>query len=163
MKTVAITGHRPEKIPDPERIKKEIAQALTDVIMPGQLIQGMAAGVDIWSAQVAYKLGIPYVAAQPWHGHTARKADVADYEKALKNASDIHIVTHYDYYPGAFAYQRRNEWMVDNADCVLAVWDGSGGGTANCVRYAQRKPVPVYRIHPVTYEKGWLEDGSVQV
>ena len=36
------------------------------------------------------------------------------------------------------SYQRRNEFMVDAADVLAAFFDGSQGGTANCVRYAQR-------------------------
>jgi uncharacterized phage-like protein YoqJ len=37
--------------------------------------------------------------------------------------------------------QIRNEWMVDNAHIVLALWDGSSGGTGNCIKYANRKSV----------------------
>ena len=44
--------------------------------------------------------------------------------------------------------QRRNEWMVDRCDVLLAVWDGSSGGTANCVRYAERVGRTVVRINP---------------
>jgi uncharacterized phage-like protein YoqJ len=36
------------------------------------------------------------------------------------------------------SYQCRNEFMVDAADVLAAFFDGSQGGTANCVRYAQR-------------------------
>ena len=32
----------------------------------------------------------------------------------------------------------RNEYMVDLADKIIAVWDGSNGGTANCVKYAEK-------------------------
>ncbi len=35
------------------------------------------------------------------------------------------------------AYQRRNEFMVDASDALAAFFDGSPGGTANCVRYAR--------------------------
>ena len=34
--------------------------------------------------------------------------------------------------------QRRNEAMVDAADVVLALWNGTPGGTANCIRYAEK-------------------------
>jgi hypothetical protein len=34
-------------------------------------------------------------------------------------------------------YQRRNERMVDLSDMVAAFWDGSSGGTGNCVCYAR--------------------------
>jgi uncharacterized phage-like protein YoqJ len=35
--------------------------------------------------------------------------------------------------------QRRNEWMVERADVILALWNGSSGGTANCVAYARQR------------------------
>jgi uncharacterized phage-like protein YoqJ len=158
MKTVAITGHRPEKITDKNRTMTEIAQALTDVIMPAHLIQGMAAGVDLWSAQVAYKIGIPYTCARPWITHSARKADDDDYQRALDHATEIVAVSQYEFYPGPFVYQKRNVWMVDHADVVLAVWDGTPGGTANCAKYALDQGKPVYRINPATWERGWIED-----
>ena len=31
--------------------------------------------------------------------------------------------------------QKRNEFMVDNSDLVVAVWNGTSGGTANCLAY----------------------------
>ena len=36
-----------------------------------------------------------------------------------------------------YKLQKRNEWMVDHCDILIAVWDGTSGGTANCVNYAQ--------------------------
>jgi uncharacterized phage-like protein YoqJ len=46
--------------------------------------------------------------------------------------------------------QVRNEWMVDHCNDLLAVWDGSDGGTGNCVRYAQRilEPSKLHRVNP---------------
>jgi len=44
--------------------------------------------------------------------------------------------------------QRRNEWMVDHSDKVLAVWDGSNGGTGNCVAYARSIGREIIRIDP---------------
>lgn len=34
--------------------------------------------------------------------------------------------------------QKRNEYMVDNSDYVIAAWDFSNGGTANCVKYSKK-------------------------
>jgi uncharacterized phage-like protein YoqJ len=36
-----------------------------------------------------------------------------------------------------WAYQLRNEFMVDAADVLAAFFDGSRGGTFNCVQYAR--------------------------
>ena len=44
--------------------------------------------------------------------------------------------------------QKRNEYMVDLADKVIAVWDGSKGGTGNCVRYAEKCGKEIIRIVP---------------
>ena len=61
-------------------------------------------------------------------------------------------------YPGVYVCSRggyagwkmnyRNTWMVDRADAVLAVWDGSSGGTANCVNYARTINKPIRFINP---------------
>jgi uncharacterized phage-like protein YoqJ len=44
------------------------------------------------------------------------------------------------------AYQLRNEFMVDGADVLAAFFDGSQGGTANCVRYASKVGKKVVRF-----------------
>ncbi len=33
----------------------------------------------------------------------------------------------------------RNKYMVNNSDYVLAVWNGSSGGTYNCIKYAKKQ------------------------
>lgn len=47
-----------------------------------------------------------------------------------------------------YLMQNRNEHMVDNSEDCIAVWDGTSGGTGNCVKYAQRVGKNVIRIHP---------------
>lgn len=44
--------------------------------------------------------------------------------------------------------QKRNEYMVDLADRVIAVWDGSKGGTANCIKYAEKVGKEIIKIKP---------------
>lgn len=46
--------------------------------------------------------------------------------------------------------QRRNEWMVDHCTEVVALWDGTPGGTANCLRYANQPAIerPVVNLWP---------------
>jgi predicted Rossmann fold nucleotide-binding protein DprA/Smf involved in DNA uptake len=48
----------------------------------------------------------------------------------------------------ASAMLRRNRWMVDHCDAVIAVWGGSPGGTAQSVRYARDLGRPVYLFNP---------------
>ena len=42
----------------------------------------------------------------------------------------------------------RNQYMVDNSDCTIAVWDGSRGGTGNCVKDAVKAGNEIIRINP---------------
>ena len=46
--------------------------------------------------------------------------------------------------------QKRNEYMVDNSDYVVAVWDGGRRRTGNTVEYAKTKGEGIVRIDPVT-------------
>ena len=54
----------------------------------------------------------------------------------------------------------RNEYMVDNADLLIALWDGNNkSGTANCVKYAKNKLYnPTVVINPNTLEISYLDN-----
>lgn len=52
-----------------------------------------------------------------------------------------------EYHPSKM--QKRNEFMVDNSDIVVAIWDGSKkGGTYNCVKYAKTNNKRIIHINP---------------
>ena len=47
--------------------------------------------------------------------------------------------------------QKRNEYMVDNCDLLIALYNGDkSGGTANCVKYAKKKQKNIVVIEPTT-------------
>ena len=48
--------------------------------------------------------------------------------------------------------QKRNEYMVDNSDYVIAVWNGKPSGTENTVKYANKKNKVVLLVDPQTLE-----------
>ena len=48
--------------------------------------------------------------------------------------------------PRKFAILKRNEWMVDSADLVIAYVKYSWGGAAKTLEYAKRKKVPIINI-----------------
>ena len=48
--------------------------------------------------------------------------------------------------PRKFAILKRNEWMVEEADLVIAYVMYSWGGAAKTLEYAKRKKVPVINI-----------------
>lgn len=146
--TIAGTGHRPEKIREPEdELRSRIAHALRDGEC-STFICGMASGFDLIAGTTALRIGIPVIAAKPWAGHGPRVADRNLYKEVIESGHKIVEVSSSLEYEGPWVYHQRNEWMVDNADRVLAYYNGDGkGGTAACVRYANKVGKPVRNIY----------------
>ena len=150
---VAATGHRPDKLggyeweaPKREWVRNQIKDFLVKY-QPERCISGMALGVDQDFAFCCIELAIPFTAAIPFVGqeNTWPSSSQTFYEWLLERADDVVVVS-----PGGYAawkMQVRNVWMVDHCDLVLAVWDGSEGGTANCYRYACEHKF-THRINP---------------
>jgi uncharacterized phage-like protein YoqJ len=107
-------------------------------IEPRRVVTGMAVGFDTYLAREALRQQIPLLAAIPYEGQEDQWPDGArtEYRKILKQAETVHIVEKGGY--ASWKYQKRNEWMVNNCDLLLAAWSGKPGGTANCVRYAHQ-------------------------
>lgn len=147
---VAGSGHRPEKVGG---YSKEAQEVLVKIARDwlvrhnvSRVITGMALGWDQALAQAAQRLAIPFVAAIPFKGQESAwpKESQALYHRILEDAYDIVYVSEGGYAP--WKMQDRNKWMVDNADAVVALWDGSDGGTGNCLRYAAKKLCPIYNL-----------------
>lgn len=157
---IAVTGHRPDKLggygsvtPEVEWVARHIKHTLKG-LNTKLLLTGMALGTDQIAALMAWHNGIPFAACVPFVGQEATWSEPAQgkYRELLEMAQRV-IYT--DQYASKSTksevyklLQWRNEWMVDRADLVIAVWDGSSGGTANCVKYAQLMGKPIYRIDP---------------
>lgn len=151
---VAFTGHRPDKLggyklPNPTYIKvcQQIEAELT-ALKPDKVISGMALGVDQWAAFIAHKLKIPFVAAIPFINQECKwpKESQKIYHQLLQLASEQVIVS-----PGGYTaakMQVRNCWMVDQCNKLIAIWDGSEGGTGNCVNYAKSVKKEIIFIDP---------------
>lgn len=153
---VAGTGHRPNKIggydyyaPQRQWIRQQVRSKLED-LKPELVISGMALGYDQDLAQVSVEMGLPFVAALPFIGQESQwpKSSQDYYFWLLERAEDVIVVTGGGY--SAYKMQVRNEFMVNNCDILLACWDGSDGGTGNCVKYARKhKPADcIYYIDP---------------
>lgn len=146
---VGITGHRVERLEDHEDAVKELISETLQDIGATRLYQGMANGVDLWSAKEAWKLKIPYTACKPWAGHSPRYGDRIEYTKVIRHADEVIDVSPHFEYPGPWVYGKRNEFIVDNSQALIAVWDGDRyGGTYHCIQYAWKKSIPVFRIDP---------------
>lgn len=150
---LAVTGHRPGKCfgytTDPIQVAITIEMWKTlQRIKPEVVITGMALGVDQTMACVCIAMNIPFVAAVPFKGQERVWSTETQkvYFEILKHAKDVQYISEPGY--AAYKLQIRNEWMVDSCDKLLAVWDGSTGGTFNCLKYAQKVGREIIRIDP---------------
>ena len=161
---IAFTGHRPNKIggydeTSPKRfaLRQKIQETLQRAVVKYGttheiiVISGGALGVDQDAARVAHKMNIPFIVAQPCKNHESRwfKESQIKYRKMLEIAREVVLVSNGTYDElGAKCMQDRNIWMVDHCNVLIAVWDGSSGGTANCVNYAKSVNKPIVYINP---------------
>ena len=72
-----------------------------------------------------------------------------------KNYTKLALAKHYydgiifpplEKVPRKFAILKRNEWLVNSADLVIAYVRYSGGGAAKTLEYAKRKKVKIYNL-----------------
>ena len=153
MHRVCFTGHRPEKLTRTEKdivrdLEKEIRQAIADGL--SVFITGMARGVDIWAAQIVLSLrnsgyDIKLICACPYDGfESGWSKDWQKQYKGILAAADYVKYVCEGYSRSCF--QIRNEWMVNHAARVIAVFNGEKSGTKNTIDYAAKAGVPVVRI-----------------
>lgn len=156
---IAVTGHRPNKmygydLSDPkwivlkERFKELLIENSCD-----EAITGMALGVDTVFALAVLELkqagyDIKLHCAIPCRNQSRKwiKDSVDQYNDILSKADIVKLVSDEEYKP--WLMNKRNEYMVDLTDKVIAVWDGSSGGTGNCVKYAKKVGKEIIRIEP---------------
>jgi uncharacterized phage-like protein YoqJ len=160
---IAATGHRPNKLGNEYNLKGPYSDWIRDQMRkviedkkPERLISGMALGVDTIWALLAIEMKIPLTAAIPFVGQENkwRSNNVQLYRMVLDHPGTTVVnVSGFDWYNPRFMHIR-NEWMVDNSDLLVAVWNGTAGGTMSCVAYAKRKHRAPYRIDP----EGWREE-----
>lgn len=151
---LAGTGHRPEKLGGYEpRARAElirVAGFCLDHYKPRRVISGMALGFDQALALAALLRGIPLVACVPFAGQELRwpLESQQTYHAILAKADAVEVVCKPGY--DAQKMQLRNIAMVEACTLLLACWDGTAGGTANCIRYAERGDVkrPIFNCYP---------------
>jgi|688.fasta_scaffold169398_2 uncharacterized phage-like protein YoqJ len=152
---VGATGHRlGEKVggytKEVEDNLLNISTNILDEINPTSVISGMAIGWDFAIAKASLHLGIGLVAAIPFKGQESRwaKSSQNEYWDILNNPlTSSHIVCKSGY--ESWKMQRRNRWMADRVNLMLAFWDGNKeGGTANCIEYCKKKNIPWINLYP---------------
>ena len=152
-KTCCFTGHREDKLHrTEEEIRDELKQEILKSVEEGftTFITGMAYGVDIWAGELLKELkrknkAIRLIAAVPFKGFESRWTDRWRwrFKQVLRKADEVHVICEgYE----SYAYQKRNEWMVDRASKVIAVYNGEPSGTGNTINYAKKAGVPAVYI-----------------
>ena len=147
------TGHRPDKLGGygndrAFRNTVTLATVTLERLQPDKVIAGMAQGWDTAVAGAALLLGIPLVAALPFEGYWKRWEGAAKQRLLLmlKLAAEVVVVSPGGYTPKKM--QDRNEWMIDRGDYLITLFNGSQGGTRNCLLYRRdHKPdMPVENL-----------------
>ena len=143
---IALTGHRPEEAEDEAAVRYKFKNGLKDTD-PECVIWGGAAGADLWGAYEAFLAGYKIWLVQPFLGHQPRREDRSLHSVLKQNSKVTSVIDSADF-PGKYCYQKRNEFMVDNADRILAYYNGSlKGGTYNCLKYAEKVDKPVRNVY----------------
>ena len=160
--TCCFTGHRPDKLPwgyderDPRclALKGSMAREIEGLYRRGfrHFISGMALGCDIYFAEAALALreqypdlsvegAVPFP-AQADHWPEAQRLRWQD----ILARCDLETVVqqHYD----RFCMFRRDRYMVDRSAAVLAVFDGTAGGTQYTLNYAMEKKLEILLLDP---------------
>ena len=162
--TCCFTGHRPEKMPFSatahsfayHTFRRNLEFAVQQAILDGyrHFITGMSRGMDLWAAMCVLDFkraypGLTLEAAIPCPEQPSRwpAEDVRFYNLVLSRC-DTRTVLSPRYTAGCM--DKRNRYMVDHSDVVIAVWSGRPSGTGKTVTYALAKGKPVVVIDPVS-------------
>ncbi len=151
-KTVAFTGHRPEafKLHNEEdehiiNIKQRLFNLIKEAISQGYcyFVGGGARGTDIWMGEAVLELKkeypyiklvtvIPHEAqSQPWSKYWQER-----YDKLMEKSDMVTVIEPEFSYA---SYHKRNRFLVDHASLLIAVYNGTKGGTQKTIEYAQKK------------------------
>jgi len=161
---IAVTGHRPDKLGGYNAtdnfnfLRSHMMAVMSGILDRGEkeliVISGGAIGIDQLWMEAAINLKLPVIAALPfkdydckWPWH-ARKI----YKELLAQCSEVKYISEPGYEPSKM--QTRNKWMVDNSDQLYGYWNGTAGGTKNCIDYAYNNGVS---NKPIVFDiKKWL-------
>ena len=153
----AFSGHRPQRLPwntsedDPRCValkeKMEIGLKELTECQVNLFLCGMARGCDFYFAEAVLRLQKTVPSVQLWAilpcGNQTLgwcREDQARYGRILDGCTRV-ILLQKRYTSDCM--RRRNQWLVEHADCLMTVYDGGSGGTGWTVRFAQRRKLPI--------------------
>ncbi|MBQ6594761.1 MAG: DUF1273 family protein [Clostridia bacterium] len=160
---VAFTGYRPQKMPfgfdetDGRclEFKRRLYSTIECLIHQGygHFISGGALGMDMYAAEavIALKYTYPQITLEmvsPFDDQAAKwEPQYRSRREMLFDSADVITATGHAYTRSAMFI--RNRYLVNNADILLAAYDGQSGGTQMTVQYARRMGIQVCCIRPV--------------
>lgn len=139
IKFCCVTGHRKLPADKIEYVKRELRREILLAIEDGYtyFISGFAEGTDLYFASIVAEIkkenpDIYLAAAIPYRNRIKAKDEL--FIELLGQCNEIGCHSE-SYNPGVF--MKRNRWMVQESERVIAVYDGrERGGTAGTLRYA---------------------------
>lgn len=139
------TGHRPPKLGGYTVDVFDRLVALASVyilrhVPDDEYISGMALGWDMALAQACVNMNVKWTAAIPFEGQASKWPEDSQeaWRSLVAKANEVVYVDNHGY--AAWKMHKRNEWMVNHSDKVVALYDGDPlGGTAACLHYAESK------------------------
>jgi len=152
---VGFSGHR--SLADPARVATRIGAMLDELAAThGPLVatSSLAKGADAIFVKAAIARGIPVLLVLPFpparFQHDFQPDEWGDVEPALAQAAHVEIVHGEE--SDDEAYMETGVRIVDDADVLIAVWDGHPtnglGGTGDVVAYARAMGKPVQWLNP---------------
>ena len=167
MYTACFTGHRTLNGKYDGADWNRLSGYMAEVLIPKlckeyritNFISGMALGVDMLAAEwVLYhknryaeplllEAAIPYRdQSKIWSEEEQRR-----YQSILKRCDVVKIL--HGRRHANWKLNKRNEYMVDKAQYVIAIWDGfKKGGTYNCYKYAEKKRKSIIIVNPIVLD-----------
>lgn len=145
MKSAFFTGHR-NVFGLKYEIKRLIEMAQSEGV--NHFYCGMALGTDTMAAQLLIQLRLEWTAAIPFKTQYAQWAreDQIEYFRLLAHA-DNRIILYPEYKESS--YHERNQYMIDNSQLCLAIYDGrTTGGTKSVVEKCTKLKKSMFIYNP---------------
>ncbi len=165
-KKCAFTGHRPQHLPfgfnEADNRCNKLKQVLKEKIIylienenVSYFISGMAIGVDMYSAEIVLDLKEKYpniilecaipceTQSYKWPKNLKNR-----YITILEKCDKKTIIQKYYSYD---CMNKRNQYMVDQSDFIIAVWNGKPSGTGKTIKYAKDKNKIIVIINSETF------------
>jgi len=161
--TVCFTGHRYQTLPfgfnelDQRclKMKSMLKNKIEELIVNNHVecfISGMAIGVDMICAEIVIDLRkkYPHITVEcaiPCESQPNKWIDTMKkrYFKVLEECDKKTLLQEKYTFD---CMHKRNAYMVDNSDIVIAVWNGSNSGTSHTVNYAKQKRRRIFILNP---------------